>query len=273
MKKLSYHTRNSHLVKKIDNLFKKEKIWCGKDTNEFCGFCRTKGQDKGQLYFGPTLPLYIGYHWRNANLKILFVGKVIEKSKMSIKSCWVKNRNQAYDWIFDLDYEREKGLKLPFINYIIGTLQYFIDNGLLYNINLEGHKAEAIDYLAMSNLVKCGAGKTRINVRFVQNNFAENCFDKNKLNLFEKELEILKPDVVIFLTSDFYLNQIEQRYFLDGKRNEIPSKIFAGGNYWVSKRKNTIFIASWHPGRKPRAFLQESREVFTQEIKKYLKKD
>lgn len=269
MKNSKYRVRNSQPIQKIDRLFKQEKVWCYKDTNEFCSDCRIKVKQKRLLYFGPTLPLYIGSRWNRANLKILFVGKVIEKNTVSKQSCFIKNKEQAYEWIFDLDKEKEKGLKLPFIKYIIGTLQYLIDEGILRTNESGNMNIEIMDYLAMSNLVKCGAGNIRIHVGYVQKNFAVNCFDEDKLNLFAKELKIIKPDVVIFLTSYFYLSEIEKRYFPKSTRQEKKSKVL-DGYYWFHKHNNSLFICSWHPGRKTREYIDESRKVFADKIKKYI---
>src|SRR3990170_2216697 len=250
MDKSEYHTRDSVFIKKIDELYKKEKVWCGRDTNDSCKKCRGISEKEGLLYYGPTLPLYIGSKWHKANLKILFVGKVIEKSQASKKSCYIGSKNEAYDNIFNLEGENNK---------------YFYDKKI-YHIK-ENKNFEPEDYLAMTNMVKCGAGSARINVRFVEKHFASNCFDKENLNLFDKELKILNPDVVIFLTSGFYLNQLERRYFLSG--SNYPSK-YRKGDYWVSKINNTLFIASWHPGRKPNEFVSESRKLFAGQIKKFI---
>ncbi len=259
---------NSPEIKKIDQLFISSKVWNSKQINKFCKTCHTIANNNKYGILGPSIPWYIGKDFNNLTIRILFVGKVLEgKGGYEVES--LKN---SYKGIYNLEsFDNKQGS--TFIKYIFNIMNKLAEDDYLGKAAKNLQSKEGIkEFLAITNLVKCGAVKDtnkKVNPLFVEKYFADNCV--NKLCLLDKEIEIIKPNVVIFLTSNFAESVLEAKYFKNKTEHPL-SKWSKEKGCWISydSKNKRLYIASWHPERKPKIYFEESYKIYKKYINKHL---
>ncbi|GEM_PF-3308711 len=257
--------------RKLDQYFKKKHIW-NLASNSKCQKCHKIAIEKNKLVVGPFLPHTIGSKYKSINPKILFVGKAIEIPKnkwdddrddligRKIDSIASFNPRYFYEFIKPVPGYKKGSQYWKYINEVTKLIHYQLNSKI---IDLEEKKEfQWLDYVAVTNIVKCGAHKqgSNINTKFVEDYFAENC-----TNILKNEIKILKPDIIIFLTSCQFEQQLQKYYFPISDRKETASRT-QKKDYWINNKGGRLYIASWHPTRKGKEYLKESKIIISQKV-------
>jgi len=168
------------IEKEIFEMYINEKI--GKMGNEYCGYCKKNSELAGPISF-----FHVGSNFENDQHKIVFVGKNswydkdgFQEDKYS-EGCFADTRKVGRDSIIGY------GINSPYWRYI-----RYITEKLYGNIN------DGVERIAVTNIVKCNTtGEKDDYTDKTPKDIIKNCIDSR---IFEKEIEIMKPKHIIFLT-------------------------------------------------------------------------
>lgn len=204
------------IEREIFNMYNKEKI--GSETeNKYCRHCK----DKYKNLAGPISFFHVGSNFANDKYKIIFVGKnswydkqSYEKERLPEKS--FADATETGRW--SLLGGNDNSMYWDYIRDIIGKLYS--------NIN----EKEKIKNIAITNIIKCNTtGEKGISDDKTPKDIVKNCIASR---IFEKEIEIIKPKRIIFLTGNKYDEYIKTFNFgcvgcnsVDLSDNEINGKI------------------------------------------------
>jgi hypothetical protein len=239
----------SGLGRRIFDMYDEEKIGC--QINEYCSCC--KNSEVALKLAGPISFFHIGLNFENDQHKIVFVGKNtwydingFKRDKVKIKGkCYA---NATKNGLSSL--KREKNTHSNYWGYIIDIIK-----------ELYGNVETGMENIACTNIIKCNTtgedgkadDKTPKEIR-------DSCVDSG---IFQKEIEIMKPKHIIFLTGTDYDDAIKNFDFgcskvIDGRKTRLndgkivkwPRELYHNG-----KLKYHILRTSHPQGKNKEAFI------------------
>ena len=189
----------SSIEDRIFDMYYEENI--GSETeNKHCGLCKKHHPDLA----GPISFFHIGSNFENDKYKIIFVGKNSWYNKIGYESERVEGTSIADATETGRDSLigawNEKSKYWDYIREIIKKLY----------INIK-EEEERIENIAITNIIKCNTtGEKNIYDDKTPKDVIENCIASR---IFEKEIKIIKPKHIIFLTGNKYDKYIEEFNF------------------------------------------------------------
>lgn len=182
------------IEKEIFEMYINEKI--GKMENEYCEYCKKNSQLAGPVSF-----FHVGSNFENDQHKIVFVGKNswydkdgFQEDRYS-KGCFADTRKVGRD-------------------SINGYGEYKINShywGYIRHITEKLYMKDGVEHIAITNIVKCNTtGEKGDYSDKTPKNIIKKCIDSR---IFEKEIEIMKPKHIIFLTGPSYDDEIKNINF------------------------------------------------------------
>lgn len=181
----------SPLEKAVFDMYKTLEL--GSIENKYCKVCKTNENLAGPISF-----FHIGSNFNKDKYKIVFVGK----NTWYDVDGYLESKHYKEDFADAREFGLER-LNHPKRSYWI-NINYIIQK-------LYGTLDEGIKNVAVTNLIKCNTKGEKNNPddkteRYIKNNCI-NC------GVFEKEIEILKPKRIIFLTGRDYDNYVKALKF------------------------------------------------------------
>jgi hypothetical protein len=245
------------MINEILKMYKELKL----GGNEICKTCKIENIKVKSGISRPISPWHIGKRFKDDFYKVMFVGKNARGD----------DDNKRSD-VIDATIFGKKALLNPFSAFWSYTGEIACR---LYGPNLK----DAIESIAMANLIKCnnamddeGRNHDGTSVDYTTPLMKENCL--NKMKVFWKEVDILKPKHIILYTHHDYDGYLEK--FPNFSENEITEKDFtckvgAKNIKWWDKelcRDGTLsmrVLVTSHPERK-------KKKEFVDKIISWIKK-
>lgn len=178
-------------------MYIKEKVGC-KRGNEYCNYCK-----RNKKLAGPISFFHVGSKFNNDKYKIVFVGKNSWYNKdgyqdeISAKGCFADARKDGRDSINGYGEYKINSHYWGYIRHITEKLY--------------GNMRDGVERIAVTNIVKCNTtGEKDDYSDNTPNDIIQKCID---FGIFEKEIQIMKPKHIIFLTGTDYDEEIENFKF------------------------------------------------------------
>lgn len=240
------------IEKEVFDTYIKEKVGCKKG-NECCKYCKRNNKLAGPISF-----FHIGSMFKKDKYKIVFVGKNSWYNKKDCKDdkyakgCFTDVREFGRNCI-----NREAAKRSHYWGYI----KYITEK-------LYGDISVGIENIAVTNIIKCNTtGEKGDYSDNTPDDIKQKCID---FGIFEKEIQIMKPKHIIFLTGTDYDeaignfkfgcsdSPINGRKLDNGKIVKWTRKLYHNG-----KLKYFVFRTS-HPQGK-------NKKIFTRNIIDWIK--
>lgn len=239
------------IEKEIFDMYIREKFGCRRG-NEYCKFCKQYENLAGPISF-----FHVGSEFKKDKYKIVFVGKNTWYDKSDYEASRFKSRCFADGRSFGRDSIKDP--KSQYWKYI----QNIIEKLYAEDISI------GMERVAITNIVKCNTtGEKRDSDDNTPREIRQKCID---FGILEKEIQIMKPNLIIFLTGKSYDKEIGNLNFgcsdfINGRKTTSdngniirwPRKLYHNG-----KLKYAVLRTS-HPSRK-------KKKVFTNNIIKWIK--
>ncbi len=185
--------RTTSIKEKIFNMYDEEKVGC--QVNEYCKFCKKNYKELA----GPISFFHIGSNFENDRYKIVFVGKNswydvdgFKRDKVKGK-CYANATKNGRDSIM-----RENNRHSNYWGYMRDIIK-----------ELYGNVEKGMENIACTNIIKCNTnGEKNVYSDRTPNDIKDNCIASG---IFEKEIEIMSPKHVIFLTGEKYDKYIMEK--------------------------------------------------------------
>lgn len=241
--------------KEIFDMYIKEKVGCDKG-NEYCKHCQ-----HNKKLAGPVSFFHIGSLFKKDKYKIVFVGKNSWYDKDGYqeeryaKGCFADARETGRDSINGFGKYK---INSPYWGYIRHITE-----------KLYGNIRDGVEHIAVTNIVKCNTtGEKDDYADDTPNDIINNCIN---FGIFEKEIQIMKPKHIIFLTGIDYDEAIENFNFgcskiIEGRKTRLDNgKIVRWTRklYHNGKLKYSVLRTS-HPQYK-------NKKIFTRNIIDWIK--
>lgn len=246
--------QKNNLEDKVFKMYGKKGI--GTNKNHYCKSC--KNSDKGGKLAGPISFFHIGSKFEGDRYKIVFVGKNSWYDKKEFEKEKVKDKHYADATETGGDSIRGEGTECidsPYWKYLRAII-----------VELYKNLDEGSKNVAITNLVKCNTGGPRDET---PEDIRKNCIDSR---IFEKEIEILKPKRIVFLTGnrEEYEGYIEKFNFgklikNDKKKTKDNGKLIWWKREFVKNGGKIKVLRTSHPQG-------QRKEKFVKEIVNWIKK-
>lgn len=232
----------SPLEKAVFDMYKRLEL--GSIENKYCKVCKTNENLAGPISF-----FHIGSNFNKDKYKIVFVGK----NTWYDVDGYLESKHYKEDFAdarkFGLDrLNHPKRSYWRYINYIIQRIYGTLDDG--------------IKNIAITNLIRCNTkGEENNPDDKTESYIINNCIN---CGVFEREIEILKPKRIIFLTGRHYDKYIKTLKFgysecADGEDEEIDDKIISWSRTLFNKDRSDFrfILRVSHPqGKNRKNFIQ-----------------
>jgi len=239
------------IEKEIFDMYIREKMGC-KSGNEYCKICQ-----RNKNLAGPISFFHVGSEFKKDKYKIVFVGKNTWYNKNNYEEARYKRRCFADGREFGRDSIKEP--ISSYWNYIKNITEKLYAEDI--SIGMER--------IAITNIFKCNTSAEKDDSSDITpHDIRQNCIN---FGIFEKEIQIMKPKHIIFLTGKQYDKEIGNFNFgcskiIDGRKTRFdngkivrwPRKLYRNG-----KLKYAVLRTS-HPERK-------NKKVFTRNIIDWIK--
>lgn len=232
------------IEKQIFELYIRERVGCKRE-NEFCKYCKRKKELAGPISF-----FHIGSNFNKDKYKIVFVGKNswydIDDfyEDRYVKGCFADTRQVGRDSI-----NGDNNKNSPYWGYIRSITE-----------KLYGNIRVGIENIACTNIIKCNTtGEKDDYSDNTAKDIIQNCIS---FGIFEKEIKIMRPKHIIFLTGTAYDDAIKNFKFgcskvIDGGKTRLDGgKIVKWTRklYHNGKLKYFILRTSHPQGKNKEAF-------------------
>ena len=224
---------NKTVDSRLFEMYRRKKI----GRNTVCRSCRADCRKKCLPFYGPLSFWRVGREYQHDPYRLLVVGKTGRRTAGIKRKTGIWDVRKTADELFDESW--------PFWSYMREILE-----------RVYGEATTGWNRIALTNLVKCNNSG---DVDTTSSVMRANCLDK--LQVFQAEIKLLNPKLMVFYTGRDYDKQIERLCFGDyGFDHEY--RFARNGNkkmrWWV--REFTLdgkpvlkFLRTSHPERQDRA--------------------